>query len=113
MRLALFRLATDSCQLVWTNHHALLDGWSQSLIIKQVFSVYRALAADAEPALEPSPSFRAYVDWLAVQDSNEAETFWKQTLKGFTAPTPLVVDRFSDRSHVASRGEVVRHEELK
>ena len=25
MRLALFRLATDSCQLVWTNHHALLD----------------------------------------------------------------------------------------
>jgi amino acid adenylation domain-containing protein len=110
MRLALLRLTTDSYQLVWTNHHTLLDGWSQSLILKQVFSVYRALAAGTEPALEPSSSFREYIDWLAAQDSSEAERFWKQTLQDFTAPTALVVDRFTDLS--ASRSEVVRHEEL-
>ncbi len=69
MRLALLRLATDSYQLAWTNHHALLDGWSQSLILKQVFSVYRALSAGAEPLLELSPPFRDYIDWLAAQDS--------------------------------------------
>ena len=108
MRLALARLATDSYRLVWTNHHTLLDGWSQSLILKQVFSAYRALAAGEEPSLEPSPSYRNYIDWLAAQDSSEAERFWKQALKGFTAPTSLGVDRFT----AESRGEVVRHEEL-
>jgi len=112
MRLALVRLAADSYRLIWTNHHTLLDGWSQSLILKQVFSVYRTLAAGEEPSLEPSPSYRNYVDWLAVQDSTEAERFWKQALKGFTAPTSLVVDRFTDLSTIASRSEVVRHEEL-
>ncbi len=47
MRIALVHLATDSYQLIWTNHHALLDGWSQSLVLKQVCTVYRALSCDS------------------------------------------------------------------
>ena len=62
MRLALFRLAADSYRLVWTNHHALLDGWSHSLVLKQVFSVYRAFVDGAVPTLEPSPAYRKYID---------------------------------------------------
>ncbi len=112
IRFTLVRLAPDSYRLIWTNHHTLLDGWSQAVILKQVFSVYRALAADKEPALCPSMSFRYYIDWLAAQNSSEAERFWKKTLKGFTAPTSLGVDRFTDLSSIASRREVVRHEEL-
>src|SRR5712692_6061953 len=112
MRLALVRLATNSYRLIWTNHHALLDGWSQSLILKQVFSVYRALAAGEELSLEPSASFRDYVDWLAAQDSVEAESFWKQALKGFTAPTSMGLGGSTDLSSIASRSEVVQHEEL-
>ncbi len=108
MRLTLVRLAAGSYRLIWTNHHALLDGWSQSLILKQVFSVYRALAAQEDPSLEPSPPYRNYIDWLAAQDPGEAERFWKQSLKGLTAPTSLVVDRFN----ADSRSDVVKHEEL-
>jgi amino acid adenylation domain-containing protein len=108
MRLALIRLSSESYRLIWTNHHALLDGWSQSLILKQVFSVYRALRAGQKPILEPGPSFRNYLDWLETQDFSEAGPFWKQTLKGFTAPTPLGVDR----STSDSRNEVRTHEEF-
>lgn len=108
MRLALIRLSADSYRLIWTNHHALLDGWSQSLVLKQVFSVYRTLSAGEGPTLDPSPSFRNYIDWLETQDFSEAEPFWKQTLKGFTAPTPLGVDH----STSDSRNEVRTHEEF-
>ena len=107
MRLALVRLAADSHRLIWTNHHALLDGWSQSLVLKQAFSVYRALVAVEEAALEPSPSFRNYIDWLERQDSGEAEQFWKQTLKHFTAPTALAIDKCA----AGSRKEVVTHDQ--
>lgn len=108
MRLALIQFATDSYRLIWTNHHALLDGWSQSLVLKQVFSIYRSLVKGEEAALEPSPSFRNYIDWLETQDSGKAEQFWKQALKGFTAPTALAIDKVA----VGSRKEVVTHEQL-
>src|SRR5882672_9483490 len=108
MRVALVRLDTDSYRLLWTNHHTLLDGWSQSLILKQVFSIYRALSVGEDPALNPSPSYRNYIDWLATRDSDEAERFWRQTLKGFSAPTSAGGDTFA----AESRGEVVRHSEL-
>src|SRR6266850_871314 len=108
MRLALIRLSTESYRLIWTNHHALLDGWSQSLLLKQVFSIYRAFSCGEEPTLDPSPSFRNYIDWLEAQDFSEAEPFWKQTLKGFTAPTPLGVDHPTSES----RKEVRTHEEF-
>ena len=32
-------------------------------------------------------------EWLQQQDWSQAEWFWRQMLKGFTAPTPLTVDR--------------------
>ena len=107
MRIAVVRLANDVSRLVWSNHHALLDGWSQSMVLRQVFAAYSALAGGAVPELEQSPSYRNYVDWLAVQDFNEAERFWKESLKGFTAPTSLAIDRAA----VGARSGVVTHEE--
>jgi len=88
--------------------HALLDGWSQSLVLKQVFSAYKSLAGGEEPTLDPSPSYRNYIDWLAAQDYSEDERFWKQTLKGSRRRQGLATDRLSTGSH----GEVVTHEEL-
>ncbi|MCU1268103.1 MAG: putative linear pentadecapeptide gramicidin synthetase LgrB [Acidobacteria bacterium] len=107
MRIAVVRLADDAYLLIWTNHHALLDGWSQSLLLKQVFTVYGALSSGSEPVLEPSPSYRNYVNWLAAQDSSESERFWKETLKGFAAPTSLAIDRLT----TDSLREVVKHAE--
>ncbi|HEX7239064.1 MAG TPA: amino acid adenylation domain-containing protein, partial [Longimicrobiaceae bacterium] len=37
--------------------------------------------------------FRDYVAWLQRQELSEAEAFWRRTLEGFTAPTPLGIDR--------------------
>src|SRR5215472_4923683 len=40
MRLALFRTADREHHLIWSNHHAILDGWSAMLIIKEVVAHY-------------------------------------------------------------------------
>jgi non-ribosomal peptide synthetase component F len=37
--------------------------------------------------------YRDYIAWLQKQNLAEADAYWKRTLKGFTAPTPLFVDR--------------------
>jgi amino acid adenylation domain-containing protein len=93
MRLLLIRMTDDTYQFIWSFHHILLDGWSISLIFKEVIACYTAFCQGQEPQLESRQPYWEYIAWLKQQDLASAEVFWRQTLKGFVAPTPLAVDR--------------------
>ena len=42
----------------------------------------------------PTPAaFESYLGWLQRQDLGRAETYWTELLRGFLAPTPLMVAR--------------------
>ncbi len=86
-RLTLIRVAEKSYLFLWSLHLSLLDGWSQALILKQVFTAYKGLARGDEPQVRSIRPYRDYVDWLLAQDLSAAEEFWTRTLLGFTAPT--------------------------
>ncbi len=95
MRLALFRVKESAYQFVWTFHHALLDGRSLPVILKEVLAFYDALCQGEDlQLLEPRP-YRDYIKWLQQQDWSKSESFWRQSLKGFTAATPLLTDPIS------------------
>ena len=97
MRVAVIRLAEDLDQVVWTSHHILLDGWSLPLLFKEFSSAYAA-RRQGRTLDEPRPRpFRDYVAWLQRQDLTEAKCFWREHLKGVSAPTPLGVDTASGR----------------
>jgi hypothetical protein len=91
-RLTLLRLGPLGYRLVWTLHHAILDGRSFAIILREVFEDYDASRENREHvAIAPRP-YRDYVDWLQKRDPAGDERFWRATLAGFTAPTPLVID---------------------
>ncbi|HEX3528165.1 MAG TPA: amino acid adenylation domain-containing protein [Thermoanaerobaculia bacterium] len=92
MRLHLVRLEPETHQFVWTYHHMLMDGWSRSLVLQEVFAAYEALVHGLPPALPPAPPFSRYIAWLRAQKLDPAEGFWRGALSGFTHPTPLGVD---------------------
>jgi amino acid adenylation domain-containing protein len=89
MRLALMRTGEETYWFVWSRSHLLLDGWSGSILLREVFAFYEAYSHGRELSLERSRPYRDYILWLKQQDMTQAESFWRQTLKGFTAPTPL------------------------
>ncbi|HEX6289539.1 MAG TPA: condensation domain-containing protein, partial [Herpetosiphonaceae bacterium] len=93
LRLALFRVGGAQHDFVWTHHHLLLDGWSLPLVLNEVFHCYERLAHGQEPQLAHPQPYRDYIAWLLRQDMARAEAFWRQLLHGFSAPTPLGVDR--------------------
>lgn len=93
MRLYLFQFAEQAYRFVWNYHHLLLDGWSHPQVLKDVFATYEALCKGQIPALERRRPYRDYIAWLQEQDTSQAETFWRQTLKGFTTPTRLMIDQ--------------------
>lgn len=92
MRLALVQVTDEAYSFVWTYHHILLDGWSMPLLLQEVFASYDAYSRGQVPQLRSPRPFRDYIVWLKRQSMGEAEAFWRRTLEGFTAPTPLVVD---------------------
>jgi amino acid adenylation domain-containing protein len=96
MRLKLIRVAEGVYKLIWSHHHLLLDGWSITLLLEEVFTIYDAFNRGATPVLEKRPPFANYVEWLTKQDLSEPEAFWRRALKGFATPTPIRVDRRAD-----------------
>jgi len=111
MRLVLFRVADDVYRFVWSHHHLLLDGWSLPIVLNEVFTFYEQFSEGRELTLTPAPQYWNFITWLKQQDSTASETFWRQTLAGFSTPTPLTVDRrqegVSDQSDLY--GESLAH----
>jgi amino acid adenylation domain-containing protein len=93
MRCALLRVAEDAYQFVWSHHHLLLDGWSLPLVLKEVLAYYEAYCGGRELRLERPRPYRDYIVWLQQQDLAQAERFWREALRGLTAPTPLPIGR--------------------
>ncbi len=89
MRLALFRLADDDFSFVWTSHHALLDGWSRSRLLEELFGFYDALRRSEDYCLPDPPPFRAFVEWMTQQERALAKDFWLDFLQGFENATRL------------------------
>ncbi|HEX8282849.1 MAG TPA: amino acid adenylation domain-containing protein [Pyrinomonadaceae bacterium] len=98
LRVSLFQTGEDSYKFLLSHHHLLMDGWSTSLVFKEAFALYAALCEGREPESGPARPFKNYIAWLQRQDAAAAESFWREHLKGFTAPTPLVLDRVPGRA---------------
>ncbi|MCP4572602.1 MAG: non-ribosomal peptide synthetase, partial [bacterium] len=89
MRLALFELGERDFQFIWSVHHIYLDGWSQALILGDMFRCYEALSQGRPISLVPPRPYRDYIAWLQRQDLEEAGKYWQEVLRDFTAPTLL------------------------
>ena len=90
MRFVLARVADEAYQFLWSHSHILLDGWSISLILREVFLSYEAVQlAGIERSLPPSRPLRDYITWLGRQNSSQTEAFWRAHLAGISRPTPL------------------------
>ncbi|NJS16575.1 MAG: non-ribosomal peptide synthetase, partial [Nostocaceae cyanobacterium CSU_2_110] len=108
MRLTLIQLADNIYHFTWSHHHLLLDGWSVPLIFQEVFAYYQQFGRGdflwegrkpCAPTKTPRP-YRDYIVWLQQQNISEAETFWRQTLKGFTTPTQLGINYTKSPSNI-------------
>src|ERR1043165_6106305 len=105
-RCALLRTGDEAYEFIWSYHHILLDGWSLALLLKEVFAQYAAVQ-NQEPLELPRPRpYQDYIAWLKRQNLAEAESFWRNTLRGFTAPTPLALARSHANGKGTDDGEV-------
>jgi len=116
MRLLLVRETDQRYRLVWTHHHALLDGWSMALLIRELLDIYAAFAEENSVASAvvgaPAPTYKDYIQWLQHRDREAAARYWRAYLQGADitphACLPVLTERERTRE---SSDPAARHEQ--
>jgi amino acid adenylation domain-containing protein len=95
-RAVLARMGDDRHALVIAMHHAVSDGWSLNVLLREITSAYTALVDGREPELAPLPA--QYADFAAWQRKLLADgelepsiSYWRDQLAGVT-PLELPTD---------------------
>ncbi|KAJ1973366.1 hypothetical protein H4R34_005101 [Dimargaris verticillata] len=83
LRLGLFSAGSQDHRLVFTIHHAMIDGWSLSLLIDSLIQQYMEL----EPGTMGCYGHVAQHVW--AQDLDSSHQFWSEHLSTVTAPSYL------------------------
>ncbi|HET9576197.1 MAG TPA: amino acid adenylation domain-containing protein [Usitatibacter sp.] len=107
MRLACFDLGGGRHRLLWSFHHIILEGWSATAVLGEVWSAYADLRAGRKPELPAPARFVEYVRWLRAQDRGRAEAYWREAMRGFRGATVLPIDHGGEKQPAAVR--VVEH----
>jgi aryl carrier-like protein len=86
-RLSLIEMDAQTRWCIWTHHHLILDGWSQQVLVHQLFKLY-----DGEALPPIRASFADYAAWLGAADVAQHDGFWQ----GYLAGAPRTAARASD-----------------
>ncbi|MDQ0703453.1 amino acid adenylation domain-containing protein/non-ribosomal peptide synthase protein (TIGR01720 family) [Pseudomonas sp. W3I7] len=84
VRLVLVRTDEQRYELIYTNHHILMDGWSNSRLFGEVLQRYAGVAVP-----EAAGRYRDYIGWLQQRDAAATEAFWREQLSALQTPTRL------------------------
>ncbi len=97
VRARLIALGAERHQLVWSNHHLLMDGWCLPMVLDEVLALYDAGRKGVEARLPERRPYRDYIDWLGRRDPARDREHWEYTLAGVRAATPLGIGRVTRR----------------
>ncbi|MGC7102160.1 non-ribosomal peptide synthase/polyketide synthase [Amycolatopsis lurida] len=87
-RVTIARLGGNRVRVLWTFHHALLDGWSTAIVLDEVLA-----ACAGRPKTVARRPFRDYVEWLGTRDAQAGLAYWRSLLDGFGDAVALPWDR--------------------
>ena len=88
-RCFVFKLAAQRFKLVWSFHHAMLDGWSEAALTAEFIRLYTAGLTGARNPQDDEPVQAGYRDFIELEQAALADPaqrdFWRGQLDGAQA----------------------------
>jgi len=75
-RIALFQTRADTCEVIWTLSHVLLDGWSCAVVVNDWVKIYSDLVLQDESVTTPGYLLSEYTRWIGSQDKQAMLDYW-------------------------------------
>lgn len=82
MRVALIKYDKNAYEMVISNHHILYDGWSNGILLKELFDTYDALYNGSKLVSPVKNKYKEFIKWSRLYNEYEQEAFWKKYLEG-------------------------------
>jgi amino acid adenylation domain-containing protein len=108
VRATALRLDHDEHVVLLTIHHIVFDGWSMSVLFRELGEAYNAFASGAPASLSPPPiQYADYTiwqrEWLQGPELERQLAYWKEQLSGPLPVLQLPTD-YSRSAVLSSRG---------
>lgn len=88
MKLQLVRIEENQYILIWTHHHIILDGWSTSIVIDELFVIYsRIVGKDSKRLIEKPKQYGDFIRYMNKIDAEDLNRYWKELAKDIEQPT--------------------------
>ncbi|MEX3625580.1 amino acid adenylation domain-containing protein, partial [Viridibacillus arvi] len=84
IRMIMVKTSENSYSLIISYHHIIIDGWSLSILIRELFNGYKAVEYGEKVRLINEKPYSEYIDWLFAQDKRKAEKHWQEYLLDLT-----------------------------
>lgn len=88
-RVNLFLLDKERSVMLITNHHIIYDGWSNGIILKELFEAYNNLYNGKTIQYKQKGKYINYINLIKSQNKEEGKKFWKEYLNGIEEKTYL------------------------
>ena len=89
MRVAVCHVTDAQSRMLWSYHHAILDGRSRLALLRELFELYDGRGSGEGDAAPASLPFEQFARWAAQRGSaHGTEVFWRHALAGLDGPTP-------------------------
>jgi len=99
MNVQVLKMKEDEYYFVWTHHHILLDGWSTSIVLNEIFVSYNAIKMGNEPSwAKPTSQFGDYIRYIRKTNEKEMNDVWRNLLKDVEQPTLSFNGKQTNRS---------------
>ncbi|WP_114905049.1 non-ribosomal peptide synthetase [Kordia sp. SMS9] len=109
-RLSILKLPQGESKIIFTHHHILLDGWSVSILLNKVVSIYKELLQDkAIPAVQREDNYINNIKQVALKNEFDGQEYWRNYLSSLSTHSylPFLTDT-KKRNKVFSNNNISR-----
>ncbi|PGS36712.1 hypothetical protein COC58_24660, partial [Bacillus cereus] len=82
IRMTVVKTRNNGYSLIISYNHIILDGWSLSILIRELFNGYKEVECGGKIRIINEKSYSEYIDWLITQDKSKANKYWCDYLLG-------------------------------
>lgn len=107
IRISIFRREENSYELIWSDHHILMDGWCRKILYAEFTQLYISHLKGIPAAFPPVTPFSAYIKWIESRNKSASLAYWSGYLKGYDVPVEIprlkITEGTTYKSEVVSR----------
>ncbi|WWB88058.1 amino acid adenylation domain-containing protein [Priestia aryabhattai] len=93
----IIKQANNDYLLIWTFHHILMDGWSYSMVIKDVFNYYHSKRFSSDR----NASFKSYIEYMKdYTQQAKLKKYWSEKLQNYSILQPNLIHSFQSEEHI-------------